>query len=205
MIAPFWDDLISPINKTSLWTWSDDSRKIFQWTNWGFYKVSFPLGTFQAHLLKNNTIVFQYTGLQGNNRSFGSSATVGIEDSVGEQGFTILFESPSLYTGLCYHIHPDGECGYTWTASEPCPDILVTVPDGPEVPVDLAYSRADAAFTWAPSARANLYQLFLSEDPSFRTDIFNATDLTEPKVPYADFPKETLFYWQASPPPHPLL
>jgi len=111
-IAPFWDDVAfnteggtKPITiyyqvQNTLNTVGDPTKRqlIVQWTNAEFYtsaSIHPPLGTFQAILYENTNganptcdIRLQYRQLIGvKDRTFGSNATIGVENSTGSLGY----------------------------------------------------------------------------------------------------------------------
>jgi hypothetical protein len=191
MLSAFWDDLAC--FSQSLWMYSDDTSVIFQWTNYGFYKTPLPLGTFQTHLFLNQSIVFYYYSLSGSDRALGNSATVGLENAGGTLGLTISFNTPTLRTGLCYHISPTPACDYTWTTCSMDP-VFVTVPEAPEPPTGLAY--ADATFSWNPSERAGSYQLFVARDTAFSVAVQNSPNLTGPSYVNESVIDSGVYYWK---------
>ena len=99
-IAVFWTDLI--VNSKTIFIYKTETNAIIQWTNMGFYGTDVPLGTFQSILYTNGTIQLRYITLMGSEMSFGSTATIGIENSSGTNGICISFHSISLTPGLMY-------------------------------------------------------------------------------------------------------
>ena len=97
-IAPFWSDLV--LAQRGIYTHATNASFTVQWTNMGFYGSNFPLGTFQTVLHSNGTIHMNYLTLMGSAASFGSTATVGIENWDGTGGIQASYMTDSLYEGL---------------------------------------------------------------------------------------------------------
>ena len=200
-LAPFWDDLTA--FAPSLWLYASDSRVIIQFTNMGVYKSALPIGTFQAHLFRNSSIIFYYVSLQGSSRAYGASASVGIEDSGGTRGFSILYHDARLRSGLCYHIRLSEPCSYDWSECAMDP-VLVTVPGGPEAPADLAFDPANRTFTWARSPTAAYYEVYVARERDLTGPVANSTSLPAPSFASSAVTNGT-YYWQVlfPPPQHP--
>jgi len=103
-IAPFWSDLV--LEQRGIYTHATNSSFTVQWTNMGFYGSNFPLGTFQTKLHLNGTVQMNYQTLMGSAASFGSTATVGMENWEGTGGVQASYMTDLLYEGLQIQYDP---------------------------------------------------------------------------------------------------
>jgi hypothetical protein len=95
MIAPFWDDLHQKNGTCYVYYHEEQNRFIIQYDQWGFYLNDGPL-TFQVILYENGTILFNYRELNG----VLTSATVGIENSSGNDGLQVAYNKEYLHNQL---------------------------------------------------------------------------------------------------------
>jgi PGF-pre-PGF domain-containing protein len=90
-IFPFWDDLMSYDEQQHILYTTVASGEsgnpygndvlIVQWTNYGFYGSDLVMGTFQAHLVSDGNITFNYNNLVAPTRAYGQSTTIGIQEN----------------------------------------------------------------------------------------------------------------------------
>lgn len=93
LICPFWDDL-SPLAGVNYYYYDQsNSRFIIQYTNWGFYSGTGTL-TFQVQLYINGKISFVYE------TTATATATIGIENSIGDDGLQVTFNEPYAQDGM---------------------------------------------------------------------------------------------------------
>ncbi len=110
LICPFWDDLV-PNGVHYNYYDADNARFILQWTNWGFY-ISTGAVTFQVQLYRNGRIMFLYE-LYEDTMSAGTP-TIGIENSAGNDGLEIAFNTSYVEPGLAVLI----SSGPTWVETD---------------------------------------------------------------------------------------
>ncbi|MES2767485.1 MAG: hypothetical protein V4642_16545 [Bacteroidota bacterium] len=119
-LAPFWDAMYMSIancnNVIRTTIGSAPNRKfIVQWNNARFENTISPHGTFQCILYETSNIVqFQYRQLLQNDKSFGQSATIGLEwDNPTNSGIQYSFNTASIYEGLAIRFTPDGSGNFS--------------------------------------------------------------------------------------------
>jgi len=103
IIAPFWDDLDGRTQGTVHYLREADKLTI-QFTNWQRYNATGSL-TFQIVLKSNDRIMFYYNNLNATL----TSATVGIENTSGNDGLQIVYEAAYLANNLAVQIAADPE------------------------------------------------------------------------------------------------
>ena len=114
-IAPFWDDLV-PVNATTslvraLTVGAAPSRRfVLEWTSWQPYNGgATDRLTFQAKLFETTGVIeFHYCSIDPvNDRTTGSSATVGVEDAAGARGNLVGYNFPgAFFTGSALRLTP---------------------------------------------------------------------------------------------------
>jgi hypothetical protein len=104
-VSMLWDDL-SPQNAGEIYYYYDNanSRFIVSFINTPFYSGGGDL-TFQAILYANGQIVFQYQALDPGTRGL-NQCTVGIENSTGDDGLEIAYNSDYLHDALALEFIP---------------------------------------------------------------------------------------------------
>ena len=105
IICPFWDDL-NPQNGGVNYNYydQDNGRFIIQYDEWAYYSGGSPQ-TFQVQLYMNGKIRFLYESMDG-----GGTPTIGIENSVGDDGLQITFNEPYVENGMVIEF----SCGPDW-------------------------------------------------------------------------------------------
>jgi len=100
-VAPFWDDLtpnsmMTTAVRTATLGTAPNRRFVVQWTEWSFLGDSTSRLTFQAKLFETtNVIEFHYCTMNAamthTSNASGSSATIGVENAAGDNGFLVAF------------------------------------------------------------------------------------------------------------------
>lgn len=93
-VFPFWDDLhpsySSNVNGYILYNTIAEGEHgnpygadvlVVQWTNYGFFGSELVMGTFQAHMVSDGRVIFNYNDLIAPERAYGQSATIGIQQN----------------------------------------------------------------------------------------------------------------------------
>ena len=199
-IAPFWDDLITTGN--SIYTASTNTSFIVQWSNMYFYNTNIPLGTFQVILHNNMTIDFAYLTLMGNPRSFGSSATIGIENIDGTNGELYSFNRDSLYQGEVIRFIPRN-CSnyYIVIMNSSTSQVTIYLDSMPSIPSNLfpingTIFRVNNNITiqWYSNLSSS-YQLIVSQNNNFNNILLNLRDLTSLNHTLSFYTPST-YYWK---------
>ncbi len=102
LVAPFWDDL-DPSDGGMIYFYTNNvDTAIVAWVNVPHYEFTGPgLYTFEAIMLADGDIVFQYASVEGELLS----NTVGIENDNGSVGLEIVYDSPYVTDGLAVRIN----------------------------------------------------------------------------------------------------
>ncbi|QIG60167.1 hypothetical protein [Dishui Lake large algae virus 1] len=199
-IAVFWADLVT--NSKSIFIRSTETDVIIQWTNMGFYGTSIPLGTFQVILYNDGSIQLRYITLMGSDISFGSTATIGIENFDGTVGTLISYNNKSLSPGMMYTLIYNSETNtYTYrfdidnNSTILIPNIMPSIPEL-IAPYELMVLSKDSivSLVWN-SDRATYYKLFLSSDVYFTNVIYQNTYLTTSTYNISNLDSST-YYWK---------
>lgn len=185
-IAAFWDDLVINAAGRILYTTigaAPNRKCIIQWTNMGFWSSTVLVGTFSVILYEgSNDIQIQYRSIIDNfsDRSHGSSATVGIENSNGTAGVQYAYHnSTAIQSELAIRFSPSGST-YTMDPSATYDGIYLTknisLPE-PGIPVLIsppnnATIGMSQTFEWTVATNATSYLLKISNN----SDISGATD-----------------------------
>lgn len=208
MVAPFWDDLISQNynKKTMLYTTIGETpnRKfIVQWTNMYFFSnPSLQMGTFQVILYEgSNQIQMQYRELMGSQLSFGSSATIGIENGNGTAGVKYSYNIAGISTKKAIRFTPNGAT-YTMDGNAVYDPIFLYDTQLPGVPI-LGSPSASAtgiqrpvAFTWTAGGNTTSYRLLVSTDGNFSTMVVDQSNITTTTYSAAGLNAGTTYYWK---------
>ena len=177
LIAAFWDDLTISNSGKLLYTTigaAPNRKLIIQGTNMGFYPSPIFMGTFLVILYEgSNKIQVQYRIIIDSSapRSYGESATIGIENSDGTEGVQYSWHGSSLIsTGQAISYTPAGST-YTVNSDELYDPIVltsnITLPE-PGIPI-LTSPPHDAIigteydFSWTASDYAASYTLLISQ------------------------------------------
>ncbi|MBD3233496.1 MAG: T9SS type A sorting domain-containing protein [candidate division Zixibacteria bacterium] len=95
LIAPFWDDLHQRSGSNYYYYDEPNRRFIIQYTNWGYYSGGGSL-YFQVHLHQDGRIYYYYKTMTGTM----NSATIGIENNVGDDGLQVAFNTYYMHNNL---------------------------------------------------------------------------------------------------------
>lgn len=207
-IAAFWDDLVINSAGRILYTTigaAPNRKCIIQWTNMGFWSSTVLLGTFSVILYEgSNDIQIQYRSIIDNfsDRSHGSSATVGIENSNGTAGVQYSYHnSTAIRSELTIRFSPSGST-YTLNTSAIYDGVYLTKNlDLPEPGIPILVSPPNNAtigssqiFEWTSASNASTYILKISTN----SDISGATDYnngTSTSREVTGLTLNTTYYW----------
>ena len=200
-IAPFWTDLV--MNDKGIYTYASNDTFIIQWTNMGFYGTNVPLGTFQAALFANGTINMDYITLMGSATSFGSSATIGIQNNY-TMGLMTSYQSAILYEGLRIQYAPDSAtCTYVQSLLNITKEAMVQLLDrNSPSPVTLSVPEANQQvitpiqMEWIESAVADYYNTIVASDSSFSQIVCSQNNVVVTKTTCNVQPQESPMYWK---------
>jgi len=199
-IAVFWTDLI--VNSKTIFIYKTESNAIIQWTNIGFYGTEIPLGTFQSILYANGTIQLRYITLMGSDMSFGSTATIGIENHSGMDGICISFRTASLVPGTLYTFtYNVNTNSYTYDYIIDDNHIILLPNTMPKIPNLIApyYNMVFSAnsvitFIWN-SDGANYYKLYVSLDDLLAYIVYQNNELYLDTQDIANL-TSSIYYWK---------
>ena len=200
-IAPFWTDLV--MNDKGIYTYASNDTFIIQWTNMGFYGTNVPLGTFQAALFANGTINMDYITLMGSATSFGSSATIGIQNNY-TMGLMTAHQSAILYEGLRIQYAPNSAtCTYVQSLWNITKEAMVQLLDrNSPSPVTLTIPVANQQvitpiqMEWIESAVADYYNTLVASDSSFSQIVCSQNNVVVTKTTCNVQPQESPMYWK---------
>ena len=205
-IYGFWDDLMSH-NDTQLvlyrTTGDVGSRKlIVQWTNYGYFSSDLPMGTFQIIIYEGtNNIRTQYRQLLTDPRSYGSSATIGLENSTGSTGVMYSYNTASLdpeqsilwtWNGSTYNYN-DGSAyeGVYLYKDNPPPNVPeLTAPANGSAGVSTS-----TTFSWNAALNADRYNLVVSTSANLSYPLINQTGLTSTSYSTSSLSDNRIYYW----------
>lgn len=199
-IAPFWDDLMSynasqPVLYLTTGT-APNRQLIVQWTNYGYYGSSLPMGTIQVILYESsNDVQFQYRQLLTDSRSRGQSATIGMENSSGTVAAKYSYNTAVLDEWQAIRFSWNGVNNYNITDPVAYDGILLgkggtPPPSIPELTYPTLGITASTApnLQWESSTGAGSYRLIVSRFSNLNSpdvDVsglagtsYNATGLT---------------------------
>lgn len=206
VICAFWDDLILPSEGVIYYQTigSAPNRKcVIQCTNQGFFSSNVLLGTYLVILYESsNDIQIQYRIIvdHNNNRSFGSSATIGIENSTGTIGYQYSYNTTSVSSEQAIRFVNNGGTSYTINSNAVYDGILLGDGHAPSIPQLTSPARTaivpqQPTLDWAESDYATSYDVkySTSSDLGGATTI-NITDSTQYTFssPLSD---GTTYYW----------
>ncbi len=209
---PLWDDLYSrgaPLNSVFYYRTigaAPNRELIAQWTNYGYYSPDIPIGTFQVILYEgSNQIRFQYRQLLTPPYSYGSSATVGVENSAGTAGTQYSYNTANAISQeqSILWTYSGGVYSYNAAAAYE-PVLLVASLANPPPGVPNLVSPANNAtrvspsptFTWQAAQNATSYTLVVSTNANLSTPIINVSGIAGTSYSYAgSLTQGTLYYW----------
>lgn len=207
-IAAFWDDIITNSNQKTIYyytTGTAPNRKfITQWTNMYFYNnPTLQMGTFQVILYEgSNKIQLRYLDLYGNSQAFGSSATVGIENSNGTAGVQYSYNNESLTAGQCITFTPS-DATYSMDDNATCDEYRLYDANAPAAAVLTAPDDGAneesliPTFTWNAANKATSYRILIATDANFSNILYNQSNIsTTSYTPPEALLSDSLFYWR---------
>lgn len=210
-IYAFWDDLYPrEANADVLYRTIGEAPNrelIVQWTNYGYYSYpDLPMGTFQiilyeASVGESNQFRMQYRQLLTDPYSFGSSATIGVENAGGTAAVQYSYNTESL--------DPEQSILWTWNGT------TYTYDDGaayegvylykdnppPGVPTLIAPANGSAGvstsptFSWNAASNATSYNLFVSTNANLSSPVINQSGLTATSYAGSGLSVGPTYYW----------
>jgi LPXTG-site transpeptidase (sortase) family protein len=205
-VYAFWDDLMSyGTTQPILYRTIGDvgSRMlIVQWTNYGYYNSDLPMGTFQAILYEgSNNIRTQYRQLLTAERSYGQSATIGLENSGGSSAVMYSYNTPSLDPEQSILWTPSGST-YTYNDGAAYEGVYLYKDNPPpNVPALSTPSNGSAGvstsptFVWNAADGATSYNLVVSTYSNLSSPIINQTGLTSTSYAGSGLSTGPTYYW----------
>jgi hypothetical protein len=122
LIAAFWQVLTTSSSSMFL-EWRSDTEVSLQWTDWvptSWMTEEDSFITVQVSLFRNGSIVLSYLSLRGRG-SAGDVASIGVQG--GNQGVGLSYFSPTLSSGLCFHLFPsESVCDAYVVETFECPE-----------------------------------------------------------------------------------
>jgi len=209
---PFWDDLYSrggPLNSVFYYRTigtAPNRELIAQWTNYGYFNPDIPIGTFQVILYEgSNQIRFQYRQLLTSPYSYGNSATIGVENSIGTAGAQYSFNTADAITQeqSILWTYSGGVYSYNAAAAYE-PVLLVASLANPPPGVPNLTSPANnttrvspsPTFTWQAAQNATSYTLVVSTNANLSTPIINVSGIAGTSYSYGgSLTQGTSYYW----------
>lgn len=179
-IAPFWDDLTVSTAGNILYTTigaAPNRKLIIQFRNMGFYPSPAYMGTFAVILFETSGKIqaqYRLLVLKDNDRSLGSSATIGIENSTGTAGVQYAYhQAGAVNTNKAISFTPSGSTylmdddaiyeGVYLTTNVTLPEPAITTLLNP---AEDAVTGTSQTFSWAESQYAASYSLKVSTSPT---------------------------------------
>jgi gliding motility-associated-like protein len=207
-IAAFWDDIVINSSGKILYTTigaSPNRKCIIQWTNMGFYASTVLMGTFSVILYEgSNNIRIQYRSIIDNTseRSHGSSASIGIENSIGTSGIRYAYHNSSAISSEQSILFTSSGSTYTMNSSALYDGVYLTKnislpePGIPKLisPANNSIVGSSEKFEWTGSSNASYYTLKISthSDISVSTDYNTGTNTT---YDISGLVVKTTYYW----------
>ncbi len=207
-IAAFWDDIVINSSGKILYTTigaSPNRKCIIQWTNMGFYASTVLMGTFSVILYEgSNNIRIQYRSIIDNTseRSHGSSASIGIENSNGTSGIRYAYHNSNAISSEQSILFTSSGSTYTMNSSALYDGIYLTKnislpePGIPKLvsPANNSIVGPSGKFEWTGSSNASYYTLKIStnSDISGSSDYNTGTNTT---YDFSGLAVNTTYYW----------
>lgn len=205
-IFAFWDDLMSygttqPILYRTIGN-VGSRMLIVQWTNYGYYSSDLPMGTFQIILYEgSNNIRTQYRQLLTAERSYGQSATIGLENSGGSAGVLYSYNAPSLDPEQSILWTPSGST-YTYNDGASYEGVYLYKDNPPPNVPELAAPTNGSAgvstsptFSWNAADGAASYHLVVSTNSNLSSPIINQSGLTSTSYVGSGLSTGPTYYW----------
>ncbi len=207
-IAAFWDDIVINPSGRILYTTigaAPNRKCIIQWTNMGFYSSTVLMGTFSAILYEgSNKIQVQYRSIIDNtsDRSHGSSATIGLENSAGNAGVQYAYHNSSAIASEQAILFTPSGSTYTLNSSATYDGVYLTKnislpePGIPSLisPANNGVIGASHTFQWSAASNASSYTLKISSN----SDISGSTDYnpgTNTTFDVSGLALNSTYYW----------
>jgi len=207
-IAAFWDDIVIDPSGKILYTTigaAPNRKCIIQWTNMGFFSSTVLMGTFSVILYEgSNNIQIQYRSIIDNtsDRSHGSSATIGLENSSGTAGIQYTYHNSSAVASeQAIMFSPSGST-YTVNQAAAYDGIYLTknmtLPE-PGIPKLISPAKngvigSAQTFQWSSASNASNYILKISGN----SDISSSTDYnagTNTSYEITGLTLNTTYFW----------
>ncbi|MDG6243371.1 MAG: PKD domain-containing protein [Methanolobus sp.] len=211
-VFPFWDDLNPYENGSILYAAIAEGESgnpygtdvlVVQWTNYRFHGTVLGVDSFQVHLVSDGNITFNYNSLIEPTRSYGQSATIGIQEN---NTGSFIQHSYNMDAGIRsgYAIIFAYDDGINYTKSEAGIevfwDILLykagtvqppTKPYSPSPSVGVTTSTSPT-LSWS-SENATNYTVKVSTN----NDLSGASSYltTESSVSFSGLSADTTYYW----------
>ncbi|MDP2217788.1 MAG: PKD domain-containing protein [Methanolobus sp.] len=216
-VFPFWDDLNPYENGSILYATIAEGESgnpygtdvlVVQWTNYRFHNTVLGVDSFQVHLVSDGNITFNYNSLIEPTRSYGQSATIGIQEngtgsyvqhSYGTEGAEV---DAGIRSGYAINFGYNGGTSYTKSeaGTEDFWDILLykagsvappTKPSNPNPSVG-ATTSTSPTLSWS-SGNATNYTIRVSVNAGLSDASSNLT--TESSLSLSDLSANTTYYW----------
>jgi PGF-pre-PGF domain-containing protein len=174
---------------------------VVQWTNYRFLGTELILGTFQAHLVSDGNITFNYNSLVSTERSYGQSATIGIqENGAGSYVQHSRDTDAGIRSGYAINFAYNGGTSYTKSeaGTDGFWDLLLykdTMPPGkPSSPNPSvgATTSTSPTLSWS-SGNATNYTVRVSVNADLSGASSNLT--TESSLSLSGLSENTTYYW----------
>ena len=118
LIAMYWDDVNPALAGTVHTQDMGDGRFVVQFTGVPHYNVASEASTFQAILYESGQIDLQYLSVK-DDASEPNSHTVGIENAVGTDGLTVVYDAAYVADGLAVRFTPPPPPAAPWLTLAP--------------------------------------------------------------------------------------
>ncbi len=178
---------------------------IVQWTNYGYFASDLVHGTFQVHLVADGRIVFNYNHLVSPERSYGQSATIGIQESSSGSAIQVSYNDDAGIrsgTAIVFELE-DGAYTYSGPDASGFWDVLLiegdtpppTEPTSPD-PASGETTSTTPTLSWEASADADDYRVLISTSSSLTSPVID-TVVTETSLDVTnELAMDTRYYWQ---------
>ena len=207
-IYAFWDDLYSynistqPILYRTIGS-SPNRELIAQWTNYGFFSSTLPMGTFQVILYEGtNNIRLQYRQLLTAERSLGQNAAIGVENSDGSVGVQYSYHTASLTPEQSILWTWNGSNNYNYNSGAAYEGVFLYKDNPPPgVPNLLSPTNGSAGvstsptFTWEAATNTTTYSLRVSTNSNLSSPVISVDNLTGLSYTGSGLSVGPTYYW----------
>ncbi len=211
-VFPFWDDLLINANGYIVYKAIAAGESgnpygtdvlVIQWTNCEFYGESLAMGTFQVHLISDGNITFNYNDLLSDDRSYGTSATIGMQESGTSANYTQYssFTDAGIRSGDAISFAYDGSNYTTSGASTDDFWNMVLYKNGSVLPPTKPYNpdpslgattSTSPTISWSCENATN-YTVRVSVNADLSSPSSN--DTTESSLALSSLSENTTYYW----------